>query len=438
MTTFTKGDKVAFEQYGALRLGTIQDVGNRLMGVMVNGGYEAIETDKLRLQTPAEKAGLKIGDIVVVGRGIACPHAFRVGEEARFEYDDRTQSPRFIQDGETQYLDLSEITIGRKPVDTRTPAQKAGIEVGDTVELLRGSDSSYFGSKFTKLLRDDSSSMPRFGDAVKSLWIELDDVRKVEGPRQGVSWSDAPEGATHYSMNDTHRARWHKLDENGQWSYYEDHRWKDYRAASYAYPSTQAAIPGVVVEVNPLNAVLAEVKALEAQISTLNREKAQLDTEKQDKLDRIKAAGFKVEGGKLVKSGKPMAEWQDGDRVRCITRDGRGLANIIVGGVYVVYRRGTDIAVIDGDGDRMRGCVERNCFEFHAAGTPDLSRIPAREWKAGDTIEAVEEGMDITVGKRYTVTDMCTLADLRVQFRDNVNFLRRRPVSEFKLVARAA
>lgn len=455
MTTFTKGQIVSFHQNGEVKSGKIDAIGSLLIGVQVKGGgYEALEKSKVIPQTPAQKAGLQIGDIVVVGVGIQCPHAFTVGEEATFEYDDNSQSPRFLQDGGLQYLNLNEITIGRKPVDDRTPSQKMGLKVGDTVKLLDQEYIRYFGSEYTKLMRDDGSEMPRFGDSQKSLWLRLSDIEKLpEGPKAGVKWSDAPIGSTHYSMRPNHGSKWHKLDTNGDYHFalhdaYKGAGFKRYEDQKMAYPATLVAIPGVTVEVvaaNPLNAVLKEVKALEAQVisktaqvETLNRDVARLNTEKQAKLDRIKAGGFKVEGDKLVKAGKLPAEWQDGDRVRCIKREGRGLANIIVGGVYKVAKRGNDVGIVDGDGDVMRGCVSSGCFEFvDAAPRVVLSSVSPDQWKAGDIVEAVEAGWDITEGKRYTVTGMCHASGPHVRFEDDVNFKRRRPVREFKLVARA-
>jgi len=443
MTTFEKGQSITFRRHGETMTGTVEDVGTGLWGVrMKDRNYYAVYESDLVEQTPATRAGLKLGDIVVVGVGIKCPHAFRVGEEAVFKRDDRSSSPLFEQYGETQYLDLTEITIGRKP-DTRTPAEKAGLKVGDTVKLLDQEFITYFGSEYIKFKLDDGSTTPRFGEGAKSLWLKLSDVQKVpEGPKAGVKWTDAPVGATHYSMNEQHASNWHKQDEAGNWFYFNGGRFTPYREQRYATAETQVAIPGVVVDVNPLNAVLDEVKALEGRVAGrlttiegLNRDVARLNIEKQAKLDRIKAGGFKVEGGKLVKTGKPVSEWQDGDKVKCITREGKGLANITVGGVYVVSKRYGAVCVVDGGGDAMRGCVERGCFEFHEAA-PDLASVPASEWKAGDTVQALEAGWDITYGERYTITAMCNASGPHIRIKDDVDYPRRRPASEFKLVAR--
>lgn len=459
MSKFTKGDKVAYTHEGVLELGVIQDVGNTLMGVISGQHYRAVTTVGIRFQTPAEKDGLKLGDVVTVGVGVKCRHSFTVGEAATFEYDDKSTQPRFEQDGETQYLDLSEITIGapvlvQAPVDEKTPAEKAGILVGDTVTTDDEHINEYFNHNDIKLIRDDGSSMPRFGDGSgRALWLGLDTVTKVAvpaGPRPGVAWSEAPEGATHYSMKDSHSNRWHKLNELGEWAYFEGGRFKDYNMQHYAYASTQVEIPGVV-QADPLSPVLAEVKELEAcvrgklqEVDALNRDVARLNAEKQTKLAVITKAGFTVQGGVLVKAlPKPIPapavvpqaqlDWEEGDVVRCIKTEGKGVANIIVGGKYKVVRKGRQLAIIDGDGDPMLGCVERRCFVMDRRAA-DLSGAPSREWKAGDTVKALVAGWDITDGKHYTVVS----ADgSYVRLRDDVDFPRRRPVTEFRLVARA-
>lgn len=448
MTQFTRGQSITFKRGGKILTGKVEDVATDIWGVrMDDRNYYAVYRSDLVKQTPSTQAGLQYGDIVVVGRGIKCPHSFIVGEEATFERDDHTTQPLFKQDGETQYLDLSEITIGRKPQVNLTPSEKMGLKVGDTVELLKEELIRYFGSKFTKLRRDDGSSMPNFGEGDKSLWIGLHSVRKVpEGPKAGVLWSQAPQGATHYSLCEDHSMKWHKLDVAGNWHYINEYgRAIAYTNENYARVATQVAIPGVVVDVSPeaiAGQALDRIKALEESIrqkqkgiAAVTREIDTLTAEKDAKLSAIKSAGFNVVDGKLAKAGPSKDEWRTGDRVRCIKREGRGLANIIIGGIYRVKVEHGLVCVVDGDGDSMRACVDRDCFEF-VESAPHLQEVPPNEWKAGDTVEALEDSLDITKGNRYTITNMCNVEDLRVCFRDDVNFPRRRPVCDYKLVAR--
>lgn len=449
MVQFTRGQSITFKRGGKILTGKVEDVSIGLWGVrMENREYFAVYERDVVVQTPASMLGLQYGDIVVVGSGIKCPHSFTVGEEATFERDDLSDSPLFKQDGETQYLDLSEITIGRKPqvVDNRTPAEKMGLKVGDIVELLEEDLIQHFGGKFTKLKYDDGSMMPRFGDG-QGLWISLEEVRKAPyGPKAGVLWSQAPQGATHYSLCEDHSMKWHKLDVAGNWHYINEYgRAIAYTSEQYARVATQVAIPGVVVDVSPeaiAGQALDRIKALEESIrqkqkgiAAVTREIDTLTAEKDAKLAAIKSAGFNVVDGKLAKAGPSKDEWRTGDRVRCVKREGRGLANIIVGGIYRVKVAHGVVCVVDGDGDAMRACVDRDCFEF-VESAPHLQEVPPTEWKVGDTVEALEDGLDITKGSRYVLTGMCNFAGLRVKFRDDVNFPRRRPVCDYKLVAR--
>lgn len=448
MTQFTRGQSITFRRHGKLMTGKVEDVGTGLWGVrMENRDYHAVYEDDVvpTRQTPATNMGLKYGDIVVVGSGIKCPHSFIVGEEATFERDDYSTSPLFKQNGETQYLDLSEITIGRKQRDTRTPAQKMDLTVGDEVTVANALARNLRGRIFFHY--DDRTSIPRFRDEFGNQhYVHLEDVTKVpKGPKAGVLWSEAPHGATHYSMHENHSMKWHKLDIYGNWHYLNEYgRAIAYTTQDYAFPATQVAIPGVVVDVDPLMVVLYEVKSLEARIKpkvesveTLTRDIERLNEQKDAKLNQLKVAGYKVLDGELVKTGPSKEDWRSGDRVRCITRAGRGLANIIVGGIYRVKVEGGVVCVVDADGDAMRGCVERNCFEFFER-SPRLQDIPANEWQVGDTVEALESSLDITKGDRYRITGFCEIltAEVYIRHNDDVSYPRRRPASQYKLVAR--
>lgn len=339
-----------------------------------------------------------------------------------------------------------------------THAQRAGLKVGDTVEVLDQEYVAYFGTSHVTLLKDDGSEMPKFGIRsrhgiiTKSLWIRLQDVRKVEeGPKAGVKWSDAPVGATHYSLRSEHGSKWHKLDENGDWhfaisDYDKSTRYIKYMDHKVVYPETMVAIPGITVEVNPMLKVLAEVKELQEQsrtktadVANLQRDIARLNVEAQGKLDEIRAAGFEVKGGELVKTPavKPWRDWKDGDRVRCITREGKGLASIIVGGTYrVKVDRCGDIGVVDADGDMMIACVRNGCFEWLEAAPEDLSGVHVTQWRRGDTIRNVSDADvghgDITIGKEYKLlTNGC------VEFIDDRGDRRYRSAHNYVLVRRA-
>lgn len=467
MTQFKRGDKVATKS-GALILGTVQDVGHRLMGVIrEGGGYDALETSNLRLQTPAERRGLKIGDTVIVGVGRKCEHCFNVGQAAVFFRDDGTDCPKFIQNGETQYLDLSEITTAVKseksetvaPRAPVTPSQAMDLKVGDEVVVKAEAKSSYGFRGRVFLHIDDATRIPRFRDQYGyEHYVSLENITKAPaGPAPGVLWSQAPVGATHYSTHQDHGSKWHKLDENGNWHYANNDRdstttFHQYTGAGDAKVPTQVAIPGVTVEVNPFGSVFAAVQALEAEVrgklqevETLQRDVARLNGQKQTKLAYLSLAGYTVLGGKLVKTPLPVVApkveeshrtWKTGDTVMCIDTQGSGMAVLTVGCEYKVQvSAGDTVTVIDDEGDAMARCVTNGCFKL-VRRAEDLSKAPVRTWKAGDSIEALSNGIDIYVGRVYTLTDDFAYADA-LRFRDSKGDQRQRgDAHNYKLVAR--
>lgn len=361
--------------------------------------------------TPATRAGLSIGDVVIVGRGEACPHDFLVGATATFKRDDHSQSPLFEQHGRTQYLDLREITIQPKAA---TPAAKAGIKVGDEVVVTPGMLADYFTGP-VMLIRDDGSEMPRFGDNTgKELWLALTDVsKKPSGPRAGVLWTAAPKGATHYSLDSTYIEPWHKQNEDGSFAFKSADGFTTYPLRSQnVVLDKMIPVPGVVTKQNlmlvqeEMRLALLEVdKAKEAVVA-----KEQVVT---DKLGVITAAGYTILGSRLVKA-VASSEWQEGDQVRCITTRGAGLADLTVGKVYTVARTGSLVRVIDDLGDKMQGCVEAGCFEFvSAAPVRKLDLNDPSNWKAGDIVRCIDRenagAANIIIGGRYRVVIECGL-----------------------------
>jgi hypothetical protein len=380
----------------------------------------------MTISTPATRAGLSIGDVVIVGRGFKCPHDLIVGDTAVFDRDDGTNSPFFVQYGRGQFLDLTEITIQPKAL---TPAQKAGLKVGDVVEVQEGTlgDGYFNGEVFLK--KDDGSSMPLFGDhSGQTLWLSLSevtlasavkrtpceqaglkvgdeviienarirgfhgrtfllqddgtriprfrdelgrshfvtllDVKKAPaGPETGVSWADAPKGATHYSLDGTYISKWHKQNEDGSFAFSDTFGFTTYPAHAQRSVVLDKMIPmpGVTTKAN-LTLVLADMKAAQKEVdaaqATLDAKKAVVE----DHVDTIRNAGFHVAGGNLVKE-VPVSMWKTGDKVKCVKRD-TGLADLTVGKEYTVHMRGQSPAIIDDVGDQMAGCVERGCFQF--------------------------------------------------------------------------
>lgn len=330
----------------------------------------------------------------------------------------------------------------------QTPSERKGINVGDEVLVNDARSRGLYGRIF--LDRDDGTTIPKFRDEHGNRhFVTLMDVTKVEaGPVPGVKWSDAPKGATHYSMRSDHIQKWHKLDENGQWSYAYCGEWNQYGGA---HPETQKAIPGVEVEQakpcpsirlkKELDACIAEVGARESAVQTAQRALIRAQAERVAKLEQIAVAGFRVDGVKVVKVADGPDTWEDGDIVRCIKREGRGAADIIVGGRYKVsVGRGGQVRVIDGEGDPMQACVQNGCFELVSKAPKAVSSLPldkhtVRTLKSGDIVESLVNGIDICKGQRYTVTGVDH--DGYILHKDNVGSARMRPHNQYKLVRRA-
>lgn len=115
-----------------------------------------------------------------------------------------------------------------------SPAQKAGVVVGQEYVVTGKATHRFNIGEVVTLKRDDNSRMPLFENAEgKSWYVSLDQiVPKAEaGPKAGVLWSDAPEGATHYCMNDDYYYKWHKVDGDTVAYYHQGNReWSTYRA----------------------------------------------------------------------------------------------------------------------------------------------------------------------------------------------------------------
>lgn len=332
----------------------------------------------------------------------------------------------------------------------KSPAQTMGIEVGDEVEILRSKALRGLSGR-TFLHEDDLSTSPRFRDEHGNKhYVTLTDVKALpQGPTRHTKWSDAPVGATHYSLTSHHGSKWHKLDETGQWHFAISDSNKTTSYIKYgnqrdAEASNQVAIPGVVVAVNPLHAVAAEVVALEttvrskmSEVESLTREVTRLNLDKQRKLDAIKAAGFKVENGKLeaLPVSKPVSEWKAGDKVKCISTYMCGMAELTVGKIYEVADRYGVICVRDDAGDRMGDCVKAGCFVWQEAGE-DLAQVHVSQWRKGDTVRNVNDQDrgygDLKIGMEYVLLD-----DGCVSIRDAAGDRRHRSASDYVLVKRA-
>lgn len=197
MVKFERGDKVVFEKDGKEISGVIHAVGNYLAGVEAGVAYHAVEVEKLSHATPARIAGFKEGD---KARVTVDAVGFKAGTIITLFRDDGSSNPLWEGPNE-QYRNIYDDVRGR----------------------LEGAFLSlYLVDKLTA------------------------------GPKDGVLWTDAPEGATHYSLSTDHAEKWHKL-EDGEWYYHIRYcdKWQHYYDEEYAYVETQVAIP-VVAAVEPV------------------------------------------------------------------------------------------------------------------------------------------------------------------------------------------
>lgn len=105
-----------------------------------------------------------------------------------------------------------------------TPAQKAGVVVGQEYVVTAGGTHRFTVGETVTLKRDDTSSMPLFENADGTSWyVPLHAIapRPETGPKAGVLWGDAPEGATHYAMNTDYGYKWHKVSGNDVFFFHE-------------------------------------------------------------------------------------------------------------------------------------------------------------------------------------------------------------------------
>lgn len=199
MSKFNLDSKVVFVKDGKDVVGVVGIVGHSVVGVYVDGVYEVVATEDLVLATPARLAGFKVGD---KGRITEAGDGFKVGTIVTLFRDDGTVSPLW-EGPNDRYLNVYDDVRGR----------------------------------------------------LEGAFTAISFVEKVveEGPTKGVLWTDAPEGATHYSLSSDHAEKWHKR-EDGDWFFYVSHscKWHVYFEDEYAYVESQVAIPGVKVVVAPV------------------------------------------------------------------------------------------------------------------------------------------------------------------------------------------
>lgn len=119
-------------------------------------GAKGVEKYVKGTRTPAQKAGLILGSQYEV-ISTDC-HSFKMGSVITFKVDDKTKYPVFIaENGDVQSLRPEQV----KPyVDARTPAQKAGLVIGE--RYLISEECDHGMGVVVYLVEDDGSTCPFF------------------------------------------------------------------------------------------------------------------------------------------------------------------------------------------------------------------------------------------------------------------------------------
>jgi hypothetical protein len=146
-------------------------------------------------RTPAQKAGFVIGEKYEVldngeEQGVGRWHRYIKGDVVEFTHDDNSERPEFkrISDGETQWMNFDQL---KKYVDTRTPAQKAGLIIGQQYYVSVDSDSGSAGT-IVYFTEDDGTDRPWFGDTERNLRHAplISDVKPVsEAPNTTITFN---------------------------------------------------------------------------------------------------------------------------------------------------------------------------------------------------------------------------------------------------------
>lgn len=257
------------------------------------------------------------------------------------------------------------------------------------------------------LKRDDGTDCPAFhikGNIAKTWYVALSCVVPVEvsvGPK-GVThtkWSDAPEGATHYSHYHEHGGKWHKL-EDGAWSFFTIHgtpRWVPYSGARLAYPDTQEAIPGGV----------------------------SVDTDKVTKELELVNARLTRTGAKLGRQRKIVEATEQRQK------DLRAEQTKLKGKLALAKAR--DAAVAKLVAEKPKPVVKITCAKELVELMHDASK-----WKAGMTVinrkdddSCIPKGFKAVLTRDAEVDDD---GDIFIRFEDNEGDERHRFAKEYQLV----
>lgn len=273
-----------------------------------------------------------------------------------------------------------------------TPAQKAGVVIGQEYVVTGKATHRFNIGEVVTLKRDDNSRMPLFENAEgKSWYVSLDQiVPKAEtGPKAGVLWGDAPEGSTHYCMNTDFGYKWHKV-EDGSVFYYHERRgaWVKYVSQSAnnlsvfqfkEVPTVQKEQPVITAiqnkqEVSQLKEAIRRaelrltrqgaktgrlVERLEAMNERVSETKAELKALKAKLADElVKPESIKITSAKeLVELMHNPALWKAGMRVVNRSDDA---TNITIGEKYTLTKdaqQGRHVSILfvgDNGSNRIR------------------------------------------------------------------------------------
>lgn len=288
-------------------------------------------------------------------------------------------------------------------------AQNMGYKVGQKFEIT-GENARLGGHRFSKgtivtLLRDDGSSCPAFQNEKGTVkYIELDKVKPVlsAGPK-GTNrlWTEAPEGATHYSHYRDHGSRWHKLFDDGVYGFWTGTSFQRYASPVHAHVDHLEEIPGAVpVNIAELREKLEQVEhQLTRTGAKQGRQHKQLEATKARFADlKVKQTQLKAQ---IAKSEKAEQEAKD-------------------------KAAAAEQAQKAEQAKKAGELADTIVQVFEAAKEP-------MNWKKGMKVKALRDSLDITKDKEYTLTYDYSNEEY-VNFKDNVGDNRSRNADAFELV----
>lgn len=283
-----------------------------------------------------------------------------------------------------------------------TPAQKAGVVIGQEYVVTGKATHRFNIGEVVTLKRDDKTRMPLFENSEgKSWYVSLDQIApKAEtGPKAGVLWGDAPEGATHYAMNDDYGYKWHKIEDKKL--YWYDERRQFYIKYTYIFDTDKHNLSVFQFKEIPNTKKGTVVTAIQNK-----QEVAQLKEAIRRAELRLTRQGAKT--GRLVERLEAMNERASETKAELKALKAK-LADELVKPEFMKITDAKELV--------------------------ELMHNPAL-WKAGmRVVNRSDETTNITVGEKYTLTSDARMGHhVSIFFKGDNGSDRMRPAKHYQLV----